>query len=133
MSEVFLDTVGVLALLDVRDQWHAAAEQAWERVLAQRWGFLTTPLVLVECANAAARRPYRAAVAELREALAAAGSVVEPERAEWEEAWKNYARGDAASAGMVDHVSFLVMRRRGLMRAFTNDRHFTAAGLEVLF
>lgn len=95
MSEVFLDTVGVLALLDVRDQWHAAAE--------------------------------------LREALAAAGSVVEPERAEWEEAWKNYARGDAASAGMVDHVSFLVMRRRGLMRAFTNDRHFTAAGLEVLF
>ena len=133
MSAVFLDTVGVLALLDVRDQWHASAEQAWERVLAQGWDFLTTPLVLVECANAAARRPYRAAVAELRAALVEAGGVVEPAPEEWEEAWRNYARGDAASAGVVDHVSFLVMRRFGLVRAFTNDRHFIAAGMEALF
>ena len=83
MNTVFLDTVGVLALLDVRDQWHAAAEQAWERVLAEGRGFPTTPLVLVECANAAARRPYRATVAELREALVAAGGVVEPMHEEW--------------------------------------------------
>ena len=133
MSAVFLDTVGVLALLDARDQWHTMAEQAWERVLAEGSEFLTTSLVLVECANAAARRPYRAAVAQLREALTADGAVVEPAREEWEEAWRNYARGDAASAGVVDHLSFLVMRRFGLARAFTNDRHFVAAGMEILF
>ena len=132
MSAVFLDTVGVLALLDVRDQWHTVAEAAWARVLAEEADFLTTPLVLVECANAAARRPYRAAVAELRESLMAAGAVIDPSGEEWEQAWQNYARGDA-SAGVVDHLSFLVMRRHGLTRAFTNDRHFLAAGMEVLF
>jgi predicted nucleic acid-binding protein len=133
LNAVFLDTVGVLALLDVRDQWHAAAEAAWAKVLADETDFLTTSLVLVECANAAARRPYRAAVVELRESLTAAGSVIDPSGAEWEQAWRNYASGDAGSAGVVDHLSFLVMRRYGVARAFTNDRHFLAAGIEVLF
>ena len=35
--------------------------------------------------------------------------------------------------GIVDHVSFVVMRRLGLTQAFTNDAHFRAAGFEVLF
>lgn len=83
---MFLDTVGVIALLDLRDQWHAAAESAWARVLADETDFLTTSLVLVECANAAARRPYRAAVAELRGSLTAAGAGVDPSGAEWEQA-----------------------------------------------
>jgi predicted nucleic acid-binding protein len=33
----------------------------------------------------------------------------------------------------VDHISFVVMRRLGVTKAFTNDRHFRAAGFEVLF
>jgi predicted nucleic acid-binding protein len=44
-----------------------------------------------------------------------------------------YDRGDASQAGIVDHVSFIVMRRVGIRQAFTNDRHFTAAGFETLF
>jgi predicted nucleic acid-binding protein len=30
-------------------------------------------------------------------------------------------------------VSFAVMRRLGIQRAFTNDRHFREAGFETLF
>lgn len=37
------------------------------------------------------------------------------------------------SAGIVDHVSFSVMRRLGITEAFTNDRHFAAAGFITLF
>lgn len=126
--------MGLPALWDVRDQWHAAAEQAWATVAAAgSVDVLTAPLVLLECANAAARRPYRAAVAELREALTTAGAVVMPLEEEWEDAWRSYARGDSAGAGVVDHLSFLVMRRYGLRRAFTNDRHFVTAGFETLF
>ena len=130
---VFLDTVGVLALLDMRDQWHTAAEAAWERILSDQEDFLTTSLVLVECANAAARRPYRAAVVELRTSLMEESAVIDPSREEWEQVWQNYALGDAAGAGVVDHLSILIMRRYGLTRAFTNDRHFQAAGIETLF
>ncbi|HUP80150.1 MAG TPA: hypothetical protein VM260_16470 [Pirellula sp.] len=39
----------------------------------------------------------------------------------------------ASQAGIVDQVSFIVMRRRGIIEAFTNDKHFEAAGFRVLF
>jgi len=35
--------------------------------------------------------------------------------------------------GIVDCISFAVMRRLGLTEAFTNDQHFTAAGFTTLF
>jgi predicted nucleic acid-binding protein len=34
---------------------------------------------------------------------------------------------------IVDHVSFAIMRRLGISKAFTNDRPSRAAGFEVLF
>lgn len=61
------------------------------------------------------------------------GTLIVPEDADWQAAWHAYERGDAAQAGIVDHVSFAVMRRRGITEAFTNDRHFPAAGFVNLF
>lgn len=52
---------------------------------------------------------------------------------DWRQAWQAYERGGAGEAGIVDHVSFVVMRRLGIDTAFTNDRHFQAAGFTVLF
>lgn len=59
MSDVFLDTVGLIATWDIRDQWHAAAEAAYQELFRHGRRLLTTPLVLWGCGNAAARRPYR--------------------------------------------------------------------------
>lgn len=56
-----------------------------------------------------------------------------PTPEETEGAWAAYDRGEAGQAGIVDHVSFAVMRRVGLTEAFTNDRHFQAAGFTTLF
>jgi len=44
-----------------------------------------------------------------------------------------FDEGWADSAGVVDQVSFAIMRRLGISKAFTNDRHFRAAGFEALF
>ena len=52
---------------------------------------------------------------------------------DWRAAWQSYRAGGAEAAGIVDHISFVVMRRLGITKAFTNDRHFRAAGFEVLF
>ena len=133
MTPVFLDTVGLLALWDASDQWHAAAEPAFARLVETRTRLLTTSFILLECGNAAARRPYRQAVTRLRERLQAAGLLIVPTDDDWNQAWAAYARGEADQAGIVDHVSFTVMRRLGLTHAFTNDTHFRAAGFEVLF
>jgi predicted nucleic acid-binding protein len=133
MNAVFLDTVGLIATWDTRDQWHAAADAAYQLLQQDGRVLVTTPLVLWECGNAAARCPYRPRVNVLRQWLIQEGALLEPTPQEIEDAWAAYERGDAAQAGIVDHVSFVVMRRLGLTEAFTNDRHFTAAGFKVLF
>ena len=120
-------------LWDVSDQWHDAAEAAFKNLTEQRVILVTTAYVLLECGNAAARRPYRGEVNTLRESLEQRNEVLVPTPEEWELAWQSYHRGDAASAGIVDQLSFAVMRRGNIQAAFTNDHHFAAAGFTTLF
>lgn len=133
MTPVFLDTVELIAVWDRADQWHAAADVAFRALLGGRRRIVTTTFVLTECGNAAARRTYRTDVCDLRDSLEALGDLIVPEDADWKSAWPAYERGEAADAGIVDHLSFAVMRRLGLTEAFTNDRHFQAAGFVTLF
>jgi predicted nucleic acid-binding protein len=133
VTPVFLDTVGLIALWDNADQWHEAAQQAYFKLKSSAFVGLTTNMVLLECGNAAARRPYRSDVNQLRKELIANGELLTISEADWQQAWLAYDRGDAADAGIVDQLSFVIMRRLGLAQAFTNDRHFTAAGFETLF
>jgi len=132
MSAVFLDTVGLIAVWDTSDQWHPAAEGAYRRLLALGRRLATTSPVLIECGNASSRRPYRSRVNALRKLLEQERMLIEPTPQEMEEAWAAFDRGEAAQAGIVDHVSFVVMRREGITEAFTNDRHFQAAGFITL-
>lgn len=130
---VFLDTVGLLALWDESDQWHSAALTCFKPLQTGHADLGTTSFVLLECGNAAARRPYRSAVTRLWTEIGRAGRLVIPTDDDLAAAWAAYEKGEADSAGIVDHVSFAVMRRLGITKAFTNDRHFRAAGFENLF
>lgn len=133
MTTVFLDTVGLIALWDTDDQWHVAADAAYRNIVSERKSTTTTTFVLLECGNTAARRTFQSDVCALRQALELRSELVIPTHDDWVEAWAAYARGEAAQAGIVDHVSFVVMRRLGITEAFTNDRHFKAAGFVTLF
>ena len=133
MNAVFLDTVGLIAVWDLADQWNTAADAAYQIVIQQGRRLATPPLILWECGNAAARRPFRQRVNTLRHYLLQEGLLIEPTAQEIEEAWAAYDRGEAGQAGIVDHVSFQVMRRLGITAAFTNDKHYQAAGFTVLF
>jgi hypothetical protein len=133
VNGVFLDTVGMVAVWDETDQWHAPANAVYRALLAQGRRLVTTSFVLYECGNAAARRPYRTDVNELRKFLVHEQLLVDPTPQEVEMAWAAYDRGEAGEAGIVDHLSFQIMRRLGLIEAFSNDRHFQAAGFTTLF
>ena len=132
-SPVFLDTVGLLALWDKTDQWHEAAEGAFHRLASSRTPLITTAYIFLESGNAAARRPYRDKVGALRASLESGGFLVWPTTEDWSQAWAAFVRGEADQAGIVDHVSFLVMRRLQITTAFTNDAHYRAAGFTTLF
>jgi len=133
VSDVFLDTAGLLALLDVADQWHAVAEAAYQNLKSAGRDFVTTEFIFLEAGNAAARTQYRKPIRDIRHELASRGKIIEVAAANLELAWQNYERGSANRAGIVDQTSFVAMRRLGLTEAFTNDQHFTAAGFTTLF
>jgi uncharacterized protein len=133
MSEVFVDSVGLLALWNASDQWHDAATRAFAQINDGRTRLLTTAFILLECGNAASRTPFRNDAFRAQEQFEKAGTLIWPAALDWKLAWQNYQRGGGDAAGIVDQASFVVMRRLGLSKAFTNDRHFRAAGFETLF
>lgn len=130
---VFLDSVGVIALWNLRDQWNSAATAALAPIVAAKTRLVTTTLVLYECGNAASRMPFRGQVFKTYRSMSKKGNLIVPTDADIEEGWNEYARAERGSAGIVDRLSFAVMRRLGLTKAFTNDRHISAAGFEILF
>ncbi len=133
MNDVFIDTVGLIAVWDKADQWHRLADAVYRRLLSRGHRLVTTETVLFECGNAAARRPYRQRVHALRQSLIEEELLIIPTPEEVEQAWAAYHRGEADEAGIVDQISFQVMRRLNVTEAFTNDQHFRAAGFTPLF
>ena len=133
MRTVFLDSVGFLATWDTRDQWHTQAAAVFAALLHEGAVLLTTELILAECGNAASRKPYRSRVEALRRQLAGQGRIAVIDQALLDEAWRAYALAGSGGAGLVDQTSFIVMPRLGITEAFTNDKHFKAAGFTTLF
>ena len=83
---VFLDTVGLLALWDESDQWHGAAQAAFSDLLRDRTELVTSSFVLLECGNAAARRPYRRAVDRLLLQMEPGQRLIIPTTTDWQAA-----------------------------------------------
>jgi len=133
MSPVFLDTVGLLAIWNSADQWHGVAEAAYREIVNSRRLAFTSTYVLIECGNACARKPFRWEPIRLREKLESENRLILPGQSDWIAAWANYESGYAGNAGIVDQMSFVLLRRMYLSEVFSNDRHFTAAGFTTLF
>lgn len=130
---VFLDTVGLVGLWDESDQWHSAAQRAYDELRnKQPVRLVSTTVVLLECGNAAARRAYRRDVFELWQELDRTGGLIRPTDEQVSAAWAVYAGRPPGGAGIVDEISFGVMRAMGIQEAFTNDSHFRAAGFRTL-
>ena len=130
---VFMDTVGLLAIWDQSDQWHKAAHACFGQLLGSHAELITTTFVLLECGNASARRPYRASVNRLRKQLENGNRLVTPTADDWQKAWLNYENSEAAGAGIVDHISFVVMRRLGITTASPMTNIFAPPGWKRCF
>ena len=129
---VFVDTSALFAVLDADDANHASAARIWRNLLDEREEMVCSNYILIESFALLKRRLGLEAVRTFR------SDVVGVLQVRWvDEAL--HAAGVAAllTAGrrqlsLVDCVSFELMRRQGLTKAFAFDDDFTDQGFACL-
>jgi uncharacterized protein len=127
LESVFVDTGYVLALVNEHDQYHAQALLLSQHY--ERHPVVVTDAVLLEIGNALSRLARPAAAQIIADFRESAGSTVVPLTPElFDSAFSLYRRHIDKTWGLVDCVSFVVMRRMGLRTALAFDQHFVQAG-----
>lgn len=59
MTPIFLDTSGLIAVVNTDDQWHTAAETSWKNLVSSKRPLITTSQVLIEIGDGLSRVRYR--------------------------------------------------------------------------
>lgn len=129
------DTSGLLALSRTKDQYHRRAVEVAERHLASGGRFLGTTLILSELYS------HLLYLRGAKEARAALARLLDDPVHEWKEVAADLVqdamnrwlvRFSDQELSLVDAVSFDVMRREKITRAFAFDHHFEVAGFDLL-
>jgi uncharacterized protein len=128
----FVDTSGLLAVLNADDRLHSEASRAWASWVAEDVAMVTSNYVLLETAVLVQKRLGFDAVTTLHTDVL---PVMQIE-------WVDTALHQAAMAilitirqrdlSLVDCTSFELMRRLGLREVFGFDRHFAGQGFTCL-
>jgi uncharacterized protein len=134
MTPVFLDTAGLIAVVNIDDQWHAAAEAAWLDLVASAAPLVTTSLVLVEIGDGLSRIEHRPLARQLRDRLVGSTRVeiIQTTAEDEARAWDLYGQRSDKEWGMTDCVSMILARDRKIGDIFSADRHFEQAGFNLL-
>jgi predicted nucleic acid-binding protein len=126
-ESVSVDTGYILALVNENDQHHAEALALSEKFDGQP--IVVTDAVLLEIGNALSRMDRDAAVQIIEDLRESPGvTVVDLTPELFESALDFYRRHTDKQWGLVDCVSFVVMRSLGLTTALAFDQHFVQAG-----
>lgn len=123
VNKLLVDTSFIVALVNERDQYHERAIESADQYDGQ--SLVVTDGVLLEVANALARG-YKAEAIQVIEDLLAAEDVeiVHMTIDLFNQAFNLYKTHQDKTWGLVDCVSFVVMRDRGIRAALSFDRHF---------
>lgn len=134
MTPVFLDTSGLIAWINRDDRWHEPAHRQWAELIRNRTPLLTTSLILVEIGDGLSRIHLRSLAVQLNRHLLQSPQVeivhVGPDLQA--DGWILFDERNDKDWGVTDCISFSLMNRRGISKAFALDRHFEQAGFERL-
>ena len=130
---IFVDTGAFLARYLARDQHHETSRGAWRELPSRPWRLHTSNFVLDETFTLMGRRASHEFAAQRAEAILTSKSVaiLRPDADDELEALEYFRKFGDQRVSFTDCISFALMRRHGIPRAFGFDRHFAQAGFEL--
>lgn len=131
MTDVFLDTSFVIALVNKSDQYHKLALQLTDRF--ERKKFVTTDAVLFEIGNALSKKFRQESVQIIEHFLGSDDvRVIHLHPSLFRRAFELYKSHPDKLWGLVDCLSFVIMKELGITEVLTADKHFEQAGFNAL-
>jgi uncharacterized protein len=129
---VFVDTSAWLALADKADQYHLTAAEKSMAIKNQKAELVTSEYVVDESITIIRYRVSHAAAVTFGDALwksrlVSVEDVTEQDR---QTAWDSFRKYADKSLSYTDCVSFSLMKRLRIRKAFTFDSHFAHMGFE---
>ncbi|MHB1505852.1 MAG: type II toxin-antitoxin system VapC family toxin [Sulfobacillus sp.] len=127
----FVDTSGILTLLNRSEGNHAAASTIWEALVDAGGALTTSSFVLVETYALLQRRFGLEAVQTFHEEILPLLDVHWIDDATFTSAATALLVAGRRQLSLVDCVSFVLMRRLGIDTAFAWDLHFEEQGFHL--
>ena len=128
---IFADTSALYAVLDTDDNKHTKAKQFWEKIIKNGDVLLYHNYIQVEISILILRRLGMEAVHVFEQDIVPMLRIFWVTKEIHSAAVSAQLMANKRSLSLVDCVSFEVMRRTGVRKAFTFDRHFQDYGYEI--
>jgi predicted nucleic acid-binding protein len=130
---IFVDTGAFLARYLPRDDHHDRATRSWKTLVRRDWKCYASNFVLDETFTLLARRSSYSFAAERARTLYASKAleILRPTPDDEHEALLLFEKYADQEVSFTDCISFALMKRQRVRRAFAFDRHFKDAGFEL--
>lgn len=129
--KTFVDTLFVVGFTNERDQYHDEAV----KLAAEYNGkpLLVTDAVLLEIGNSLSGRFRKQAVETIESFMKSREiEIVRLDETLFDKAFQLYKNHADKSWGLIDCISFVVMKEQNITDALTCDKHFVQAGFRAL-
>ena len=133
MNTLFVDTGALVARVLPRDQYHRASRRGWESLEDVEVKLFSSEHVFDEAVSLLVRQAGAGYAARWARDHLASDEIVwlNTTRDDWHEALRWLEKFADQKVSFTDCLSFSLMRREGLVAAFSFDRHFELAGFEL--
>ncbi len=131
MKQTLIDTSYITALVNKRDEYYEKANELVE--IYDSEPLLITDAVLLEIGNSLARNHKSEAIEIFEEFFASEEvEIVRLDETLFNKGFELYKSHADKTWGLVDCISFVVMKEHGIKNALTSDKHFVQAGFRAL-
>ena len=128
---IFADTSALLALLDGDDLNHDVAFEEWKKFSGTHARLFTSDYVRLESSSLIPRRLGAAALCDFHDAFLPLIKILPVGENGFELAFEKWRLAQRRHLSLVDITSFDCMRREGISRVYSFDRHFEEQGFQL--